>query len=759
MARRKYRKHPKFWLGFRIFILLFLLAILVGGIIFYFKYGKDLFRMHDEAKALVEASTTDTFRTSETTIAYDKNGKAISVLKGEKDTYYMDINTIPTYVKDAFIVTEDKKFYEHNGIDYGGIMRAAWAYVKNGGVIKQGASTITQQLARNIYLSTEKTAERKTKEIFIALAMEEKYTKDQILEFYLNSIYFSNGYYGIEAAAKGYFSKSCPNLSLGELTFLCAIPNNPNLYNPLKNFNNTIKRKNRILDQMLADGVINRVEYDEAYNAQIVLKQKEVERRDYIETFINYSATRALMKYNGFEFRSDFDSDKDRNAYDDEYEKEYARAQKMLLNGGYRIHTSIDLKKQKKLQKAVNNQLSTFKGKTSQGIYKMQGSAVCIDNKDGRVVAIVGGRKQKTQGYSLNRAFQSFRQPGSCMKPLIVYTPTLERGSNANTVVHDYRFSGGPSNSNGRYYGHVSLRFAVQQSLNTVAWQLLQKLTPEVGLDYLKQMNFSKIMSGDYNLSASLGGLTYGCSALEMASAYATLANSGKYREPTCVVKIEDAKGNEIVGDAVDSKFIYSSDAANSMTDIMKGVFTNGTARGLGLENGMTCAGKTGTTNDKKDGWFCGYTPYYTTAVWVGFDTPKSVDDLFGSTYPGRTWQQFMNAIHKKLKVKGFKYEKNQSSSGNNYSSSSNRNNDNYSGGGGSVDKDPDDKKDVDKDPDDSMEEEEVQQTKAPAVQQATKEPPTQTQAPEQQKPEEPKHEATAMPDVDKDPDDDLPVD
>lgn len=719
--KKRQKKHRKFWLGVKIAILCLLVAILAGGLFLYFKYGEDVFAMQDEAKALVQASSIETFRASETSIAYNSKGKQIAVLKGEKDAYYVTLENIPQYAKDAMIVTEDKKFYSHNGIDAGGILRAGLALIRNGGEKKQGASTITQQLARGVFLNSDKTYERKIKEIFIALELEKKYSKDEILEFYMNTIYFANGYYGIEAAAKGYFSKSCQELSLAQLCFLCAIPNNPTLYNPEKNYGNTVKRKNRILDQMLSDGVIDQVEYDDAYNEKIKLNIQEVKKRNYIQTFVSYCAIRALMKENGFEFKNQFEDDKEKEQYEDEYEEQYATAQQMLLNNGYRIYTSIDLKKQKKLQKAVNSNLSGFKEKESNGTYKMQGSAVCIDNKTGRVVAIVGGRSQKTEGYSLNRAYQSFRQPGSSIKPLIVYTPTLERGATASTTVNDHKFSGGPSNSGGHYYGYVSIRFAVEQSLNTVAWQLFEKLKPEVGLDYLLQMNFSHIVKSDYYLPASLGGLTYGASALEMAAAYATLENSGRYREPTCIVKILDADGNVIVSDKVREKYVYNSDAANEMIDILKGVFTRGTARALTLDNGMTCAGKTGTTNDHKDGWFCGFTPYYTTAVWVGYDSPKEVSDLYGSSYPGKTWQTFMNSIHSGLKVKPFAYEKTKSTSssssaGGGGSAGSSVSQDQDSGQGGSVDADPADKKDdLDKDPsDDRTEKSTPKPTKAP---------------------------------------------
>lgn len=710
--KKKQRKHPKFWLGLKVVLLLFLLTILIGGIFFYFKYGKEIFAMQDDARALVRTSSAETFRASETSIVYNNKGNEIAKLKGDKDSYYVSFDELPQFAKDAVIVTEDKSFYSNNGIDFKGIMRAFWALIRNNGEKTQGASTITQQLARAVFLSTEKTYERKIKEIFIALELNEKYSKKQILEFYLNTIYYMNGYYGLEAASRGYFNKSCNELSLGQITFLSAIPNNPTLYDPIRNYDNTIKRKNRILDQMLQDKVITQIQYDEAYNEKIELNMQEVKKRDYIQTYVSYCAARELMKVNGFEFQNEFLTEEDRKLYQETYEEEYALAQQMLKNNGYKIYTSIDLKKQKKLQKAVNTNLSAFKEKETNGSYKMQGSAVCIDNKTGRVVAIVGGRSQETEGYSLNRAFQSFRQPGSSIKPIIVYTPTLERGSNASTTVHDYKFKDGPSNSDGSYSGYISIRHAVEKSKNTVAWQLFDELKPEVGLQYLLDMNFSKIVKSDYYLSASLGGLTYGTSTLEMASAYATLENDGKYREPTCIVKILDSNDNEIVSDHIDQKTIYKKDAARSMTDILTGVILRGTARGLGLANGQPSAGKTGTTNDKKDGWFCGYTPYYTTAVWVGYDSPRTVADLYGSTYPGRIWRDYMNQIHEKLSVREFSLEgiTNTYASSSNYTKNPAKDqtvNDN-------VDTDPDDNANIDTDPDDNTNPEQQQPVATP---------------------------------------------
>jgi membrane peptidoglycan carboxypeptidase len=359
------------------------------------------------------------------------------------------------------------------------------------------------------------------------------------------------------------------------------------------------------------------------------------------------------MKQEGFEFKYVFNSDEEKEEYNTRYTDLYNQYQQLLYTEGYRIYTSIDLEKQELLQNAVDKTLEGFKDKNSEGIYELQGAATSIDNETGLVVAIVGGRYQKTDGYTLNRAYQSFRQPGSSIKPLIVYTPSFERNYTPDSIVVDEKIKDGPSNSGGSYQGKITVRRAVEKSINTIAWKLFSELTPSVGLEYLYDMNFSKISKDDYGLASALGGLTNGVNTVEMASGYATLENDGIYREPTCIVKILDSDGNEIVRNTSDEKKIYDVNAARMMTSVLQGVVTEGTARGLKIPN-MPTAAKTGTTNQSKDGWFVGYTPYYTTSVWVGYDMPKTLDNLFGGTYPGQIWFQFMKEIHEGLQAKAF---------------------------------------------------------------------------------------------------------
>lgn len=626
-------------------VFLILLTVIIGIIYFYNTYGKVIMKYQQEARDIVSSATEETFRSSQTSLVYYNNGELISTLKGVKDVYYIEYEDIPTAVINAIIVTEDRKFFSHNGIDYLANIRAAIALIKNKGEITQGASTITQQLARNVFLTHEITYERKIREIFIAQELEKVYSKDKIMEFYINNIYYANGYYGIMAAADGYFGKGVNQLSLSELIFLCAIPNNPSRYDPLKNKENTLERRDRILKQMYDNGLISYDDYVNAVNETINLARQEFDKKDYVETFAYHCAIEALMKEEGFVFRNSFKDDEDRENYEEAYNEMYYRYQKKLYTGGYRIYTSIDPDKQELLQKTVDEELDKFQEKNEEGIYKFQGAAVCIDNDTGRVAAIVGGRSQEYAGYTFNRGYQAFRQPGSAIKPLIVYAPSFERGYTPDSIVVDEPIEDGPKNSDGSYAGKMKLKRAIELSKNTVAWKLYEELTPQVGISYLLNMNFSKITKDDYYQAAALGGLTVGVSPLEMVSAYATLANDGYYRNPTCIVKITDAEGNEIVKDETVSSQIYKTGAARMTTEALTGVLKNGTAKGYGLTNTVS-AGKTGTTDERKDGWFVGYTPYYTTAVWVGYDMPKKLNDLKGSSYPLYIWNKFMNQIH-----------------------------------------------------------------------------------------------------------------
>ena len=655
VKKQKRQKNPverAIGIVIKIIIALLLAIVVIGGVLIYMKYGKKLIAMESDAKKIVSKSTMETFRQNETSIIYDANGNIMSKLKGEKDVYYIKYSDIPQVAVDAITSIEDKNFFKHKGYDLKAIIRAGLAYIKNKGVITQGGSTITQQLARNIFLSFEESWQRKAREIFIAIELEKKYTKKEIMEFYLNNIYFANGYYGIQSAALGYFGKGVNSLSLSQITFLLSIPNSPTRYNPYENIEGTLARRDRILDQMVLDGKISEAEALKAKSEEIKLKAPKVEKSSYALTFALDRAVKALMKSEGFNFRYSFNSDEDRKAYNENYSEVYSSCQTRLYSGGYRIYTSIDPEKQKLLQDTVDNGLSVSSEKSKSGIYSLQGAAVTIDNSSGRVVAIVGGRSQKLKGSTLNRAYQSFRQPGSTIKPLIVYTPAFEQGYTPESMVKDEKIEGGPVNADGVFSGNMTVLDALAKSKNTVAWKLFTEISPAIGIGKLLDMGFSAIADTDYYPSAALGGFTKGVNAVEMASAYAAIENGGEFREPTCIMKMTDSSGNDIVADGFyqkgTSKYIYDENACKMMITCMEAVMTKGTGVGGKLAT-MPCAGKTGTTNDSKDLWFVGFTKYYTTSVWVGYDIPRSLAGLTYTATPLGIWKTYMDSINNGL--------------------------------------------------------------------------------------------------------------
>ena len=617
--------------------------------------GQTLIGCMREAKNLVDSSTPDTFRLAQTSYIYSDDGTQLAALAESEDATYLSYEDIPADVVNAFVSVEDRTFWNNSGVDYKGILRVCVNYVKTKGQVAEGASTITQQLARGTFLSNEKTLSRKIKEIFIARQLTKKYTKEQIMEFYCNSCCFANGIYGVEDASQKYFGRSVSDLSLSETAYICAIPNRPEYYNPLKNSENAISRRNKILQDMYECDYITKDAGDAALAENITVAEVSDEE----DTFYNYEATyaincaiRYLMKQDGFEFKSHFEDDADYDTYNAYYDEMYKQAKHKLYTGGYKVTTTMNLKAQKNLQKIFDKELAfNTKVDESTGIYQFQGAMTVIDNETGKVVAMIGGRSQDElqQTYSLNRGFQSFKQPGSSIKPLVIYTPALEEGYDAKSTLTEIDVKAAKKSTSEKISKmsgkKMSLRYAVEDSKNGCAYSLYNIITPKVGLSYIENMNFSKIVQQDYTLSSGLGGLHHGTNTVEMANAYSTLENHGEYRQADCISSILDASGNEIYEEP-ESKTVYTRSASDQMTDILEGVLNSsaGTAKGLKWSSAsdVAAAAKTGTTNDNNVAWFCGYTPYYTISVWVGYDYPKSVKGLWGNTYPAYIWKEAM---------------------------------------------------------------------------------------------------------------------
>lgn len=654
MERDRKKKKQKRDHSFYMIQGLILIAFLLIAVLFVKSdYASGIFSLRKEAIEAVQNSTIETLQGQRVGTIYDAEGGVITELKNERNIRYLTFEEIPEEVKDAFISIEDKRFYQHHGVDFFALTRAVTKLV-NKNAITQGGSTITQQLARNVFLTHEVSWQRKVKEMFIAWELEKEYSKDQILEFYVNNIFYANNCYGIEAASQKYFGKTISDCSLSEMAFLCAIPNSPSRMDPLKHKENTLERRDVILEAMYDNDKITKEEYETALAEVITVDSHSVVyESSWARSYAIHCVVEEMMAASGFEFQYDFAQVTEKEDYEERYDQSFASFREQLFESGYQIYTSIEPQQQEALQQAIDEKLEEYNTKNTNGSYALQCSAVCIDNETGKVTAIVGGRSQEDISYDYNRAYLSSRPPGSAIKPLVVYTPLLERGYTADSIVVDQKTSGGPKNANGQYSGSMTLRRAVEISKNTVAWDKFNELGAETAMQYLLDLEFTDIMPQDYTGSSALGGFTKGASALEMTAAYAALENRGAYRKPTCILRVEDSYGNVIFESEEESRQVYTAEAADAMTEILEGVMTRGTASGLGV-SGMPSAGKTGTTNENKDGWFVGYTPYYTTGIWVGYDTPRWLKGLTGSAYPAQIWNTYMEEIHTGLTAKNF---------------------------------------------------------------------------------------------------------
>lgn len=547
---------------------------------------------------------------------YDINGNAIYTTLSEERRIPVTINDIPKHVQQAFIAIEDNRFYEHGGIDYRGTARALVSTLSGSEV--QGGSTITQQLAKNAFLTQERSIIRKIKEAFIAKELEHKYTKDEILTMYLNQIYFGQGAYGIESASMYYFGKHVKQLDVAEAATLAAIPKSPNYFNPFENPQESKKRQEFVIDQMVKYGLISAEDGAAAKAEKLSFNtyhKKSTDPRSYFFDMI----TQKVIEEVGAD---------------------------ALYKGGLKIYTTLDSDMQRAAERAMKH-LPTYytDGKK---ITQPQMALVAIDPTTGYVKAMIGGRGDD----KFNRATLAVRQPGSAFKPF-VYLTAMQNGYTPASVIEDKveEFSPGwkPQNSDRKEHGKVSLRSALIRSLNVPTVKLAQ----EVGVDKIianaEKMGISTMVeSGAYsdaNLAMALGGLSKGVNPLEMAAAYGVLATNGMYCKPIALLKIVDREGKVLYeAKKSEAKRVIDAEAAYLTTNMMQDVFVSGTASGMGI--GRQAAGKTGTTDTYIDAWFVGYTPNLSTAVWVGDDNNKPMNYMYGRGAPLSIWHDFMvNAL------------------------------------------------------------------------------------------------------------------
>ena len=619
----------------RFIILTLLLVILLGGSI-------GLGTAYAWVKSAAPLNVNELFDLSQTTYIVDKNDKLIDNLHANENRTMVTIDQIPQDLQDAFIAIEDKRFMKHNGVDPYRIIGALKADLKTG-ELSQGASTITQQLIKNVYLTPDKKWKRKVVEMYYAIQLERRFRKEKILEAYLNTIGLGHNVAGVKAAALYYFGKELDQLTLAECATIAGITRYPSAYSPYINFAKSMERKDLILKEMLGQGFITQSEYDDASKQEIKLAkvQKEVETTYFSDMIIN-DVIDTLQKKLGLS-------------------KEEAEIK--LYNGGLKIIATIDTEMQNMVEETFKNtKLFPDSKEDANGILQPEAAVIIIENGTGEIKAVMGGRSEKVRR-GPNRATQSLRQPGSTIKPLAAYAPALDNGYTVGTVIDDAPVAYGnykPRNYSNNFKGLVTLREGIKHSTNVVAVKIVQDIGIERSLEYLKKFGITTMVTSKDNKvtndeglsSLALGGVTKGVKPIEMAAAFSVFPNKGILIKPISFTKILDKDGNLIFENKPEKSKVISEQVSYLMVDIMKGVVTGGTGGNAALSK-MPVAGKTGTTTTNKDAWFTGYSPYYTTSVWIGHDDPKPMN-FTGGSYPAKLWKAVMEEVHKNLKVKDF---------------------------------------------------------------------------------------------------------
>lgn len=620
-----------------VFVLLFLCAVVCTGIFsgMFIAVSKEMEDMN------IKNATLDF---SSFIYCNDENGNSVQIdqLYDEGNRIWVDSEKIPKKMKEAVVSIEDERFYDHIGFDVKRTTGAfiKWALNKIGiGESSYGGSTITQQLVKNITNESDKTASRKIKEIMRAIALEQQLSKDEILTMYLNIVYFANNCYGVQAAANVYFDKDVMDLSLAQTAAIAGITQKPSALDPFKHPDKTVEKRNIVLGKMLELGYITESEYDRAVEEELVVSTNHKKRQAQISSYFVDQVINDVVR----------DLQLERG-----YSETYATQQ--IYNGGLRIYTTMDMNIQNILEDVFTN---------SQNFPKVSGTPaqaamVIIDPYTGEVKGLVGGLGTKTDSRGLNRATQSKRQPGSAIKPLAVYAAAYENDKlTSASLIKDEEVKYGnwsPRNSYKGYKGNILPRKAVEISSNIAAVKVLDESGVGYAYGFMKNtLGFGSIDERDMGLSQlALGGLTIGVSPAEMAAAYGIFVNGGNYIEPYTYTKVVDESGKVLLEKESEIKRAISPQNAFIVADLLNEVIygSAGTGRAARLAK-MPAYGKTGTTNDDKDRWFVGFTPYYVGAVWYGFDQPKSIKSA-GVTYnpSTRVWKTVMDKIHENLEVK-----------------------------------------------------------------------------------------------------------
>ncbi|MBS6750061.1 MAG: PBP1A family penicillin-binding protein [Firmicutes bacterium] len=595
----------------------------------------------------IDVSLSD-YQLSESSIIYCETSageyKELATLHGSENRIWVDLEDIPDYLVKALVAIEDHRFYEHKGVDWYRTVGAMFTML-TGGDDSFGGSTITQQLIKNLTGNKEVTVQRKLIEIFQALEFEKKYDKDEIIEWYLNAVYFGEGCDGIYTAAQKYFGKEPSQLTLAESASIVGIVNLPTYYSPFYSEENNKERQETVLRRMYELGYISYDEYEEAKNEQLVFTRSDNEVADqeiysyYVEAVIK-DVTEDLMEQKGISQDT---------------------ARQLLYNGGYRVYSCLD----PYIQECVDNvylDVENFPKPYRANDQQLQSAMVIMDPYTGEVVAMSGGVGEKTGNLVLNRATDALRAPGSSFKPLAVYAPAIELGLiTPSTLVNDApreevemsQNQWYPNNSDFKYRGIIDIATGVRLSLNTVAAQVLDKLGLDASTNFLKnKLGITSLVPDDYNYaSLALGELTNGISVLEMAQAYCTFDNSGIFTEARTYSRVTDAAGNIVLDNQPKTHVAMKSSTATNITSLLFSAANYGTGS-ESIFSGQAIAGKTGTSSYNWNRWFAGYTPYYVGVVWTGFDQPEQMY-VYGNP-AAQVWRRVMQQVHAGLEYKSF---------------------------------------------------------------------------------------------------------
>lgn len=598
-------------------VLLTILAALIGVLLLFCAAFYVFFDVPDWQKLDISKLSA----LAQTSSMYDMNGELMSELRGSENRIIVSLDEIPLHTRQAFIAAEDLRFYDHRGIDVYRILGALRSNLKSGS-LAEGASTITQQLAKLTHLSAEKTIRRKLEEINLAFQIEKVYNKDEILAMYLNTVYFGRGAYGIQAAAQAYFGVDAEDLTLNQSASLAAIIKAPSIYAPHISPSNNRSRRQYILSVMAENSFISQEEKQAALDESIWVLAQEAEKQLYswyIDEALRESAE--LLGLSADE----------------------------VIQGGFKIYTAYDARLQT-IADEVYADSSFFPAAASDGT-PIQSAMAVVDTNNGAVLAMIGGRDY-TVRRGLNRATQMRRQPGSALKPLAVYGPALELGYTTASVLLDEKTSFGgytPRNAGDRYYGLVTMRTAIRNSLNTTAVRLLEEIGLDASIQYLNKMGIPT-RNSDRNLSLALGSMTYGVTPVELAAAYVPYANGGIYHQPYCVERIETVDGSNVYERKDSGKQVLSAQNAFLMTSLLQSVVSSGTGTRM-LAANTPIAGKTGTvsmTGGNRDIWMTAYTPEISVAVWMGYDQTDAKHKISNGITGGRNTASLAAAFFKK---------------------------------------------------------------------------------------------------------------